>query len=248
MHSDVDMDEENEFDDESNLGGMSQTMLDLCDRVDVHEEDEQAPQQATGQAERTRDVMSPVDEERALALEALRAAENHGAEPVDGICHSGADGLSSQLNEPESPKVPSDDDGGVEAREPDSRGDGVAAVQSSLGVKTESRLNDEEAPKKNHKKSGAGFGSETETSVDGIIDTQSPIRSHVAKAANAVTEHLSQDASATGKKASPRNVRLVGKTMNKIRDGEAGPTVFSAFDLPGGSRKKKKQEKASASG
>jgi hypothetical protein len=34
----VDDNEENEFQDEVNLGGMSQTMLDLCEKVDCHEE------------------------------------------------------------------------------------------------------------------------------------------------------------------------------------------------------------------
>jgi len=45
---------------------------------------------------------------------------------------------------------------------------------------------------------------------------------------------------------SPLNVTLVGKTTNNIKSGAAGPTSFSAFDLPlpGGSRKKKKRKVA----
>lgn len=47
--------------------------------------------------------------------------------------------------------------------------------------------------------------------------------------------------SASGKKTSPRNTKVVGRTTDQIRRGEAGPTAFKASDLffPGIKKRKK---------
>lgn len=242
--SDVDDDEENEFDD-SNLGGMSQTMLDMCDRVDVHEEDDEAAEQGEqAQGEHAQDVLSPIQEERALDLEALCETENRsGAVQVSRVSNAGPeevlsrpDAAESTRKTPEISNKESEDD--ARARELDTRENSVAAPPSPLGVEKAPSSNhkEEEANMKDRKSDYPDAGSDTEA-----IETQSPVP--VSKAATAVTEPSSNTAPGPHKKAGPRIVGIVGQTSSKIRNGEAGRTAFSALDLPlpGGSRKKNKK-------
>jgi len=238
--SDVDEDEENEFDD-SNVGGMSQTMLDMCDRVEVHEEDDEAAEQG----DQAQDVLSPIQEERALDLEAPRETENRsGAVQVTRVSNAGhelvlsrPDAAESTRKTPEISKKESEDD--ARARERDTRDNSVAPPQSLLGMEKghSSNHEEEETNTKDRKSDYPDAGSDTEA-----IETQSPVP--VSKAVTAVTEPSSKTAPAPHKKAAPRNVGIVGQTSSRIRNGEAGRTAFSALDLPlpGGSHKKKNKK------
>jgi len=219
---DGDGDEENEFDDgddydddddedeEVNLGGMSQTMLDLCDQVEVHgEEDDDVDEEPKQKA------ASPGAEERELAMAALRAAESSGAAYAEAMSRiDDASEDASDLSDVEAADEPNDsaipekklEENSVRAMETVALSDVKESVANKDGHDTE------------------GF------------DTQSPLMSQPAH-----TKAPAIAAPVAAKKASPRNVGIVGKTTNNIRSGVAGRTAFSALDLPLPGKKKKKK-------
>jgi len=307
-HSDVDADadEENEFEEEEeeevNMGGMSQTMLEICDKAECSDEDMKNDSPAD-------EVLSPVDEERALAMKALFDAQNppvakvmaQSKKEATSDALDGATLNSKEDDKADSPaakeEIKTDSVGATVNSKDDDKTDSPAAKEEikteNVGatvnsIKTDiagATVNSKEEDKADSPASkeeiksdiaGAALSSKdddkadspaakdefktdigdaeepstpkeaqdgadekdfvpSETQAINAIETQSPIdRSNYAKAASTTD-------SAPRAKPARRNIGIVGKTTNKIRNGEAGRTTFSAFDLPMPKRKNNKK-------
>lgn len=279
------------------MGGMSQTMLEICDKADCHQEDEDIEEDAPED-----EVLPPVDEERALAIQALVEAQNPTvakamAQSKDGAASNALDFAtmsSKEEGETDSPsvkkeaasnprdaatlndkkegkayspavknKVASNDlDAATLGFTDDDKGDSPA-LKEALDAATSSSKDDDKADSPAFKEEiktgnpgaeGAAMlekaqdgangkelfacspsGPSSETQAINAAETQSPIaRSKIAKAASTADP-------VPRAKPVRRNIGIVGKTTNKIRNGEAGRTTFSAFDLPMPKRKNKKK-------
>jgi hypothetical protein len=235
-----------ECEDDGDIGAMSQAVMDICERVEVHQDDNgslaEIPEEIESGLVSSRLCRMPVTETTDLSQEQQVATGIHAGLVADAYLSG------SPLAEVRDPATPNGYSPHVvagksaaallESARPNrlvaegyAAGETQSPMQVAVSLNTQikeeqhSILGDGEAHPRIHPDSKAT-----------IVDLQVPPESLVDHGA---------PGEAAKRKVSPRNTKVVGTTTDKIRRGEAGQSTFTASDLflPAGSRKKKRKER-----